>query len=170
MEEHDERLARPTAGEMKPPPSHGPHDTGADFQEPQSYRAERRHGQRRSPQHTGPKQVKEVVGERVKLEAKRISAEGVAGEPIRREVALEFLDPVLGLSALMVPVKDVLGPPSPVRDDVADVGTVGGVLHHDEDAPGPPPAPRLIAETRKPAPRLSRALKGEARRLPPRLD
>src|SRR5262249_54096534 len=125
----EDRLPRPAGGEMEPPPPHRAHDAGAELEEPQAQRAERGRGERRVGQDAEPEEMQQVVGERVQQEAAGVRAEGVAGEAIGREVALELLDEVLGLAPLVIPGEDVGGPATAVGDDEAYVRALRGVLN-----------------------------------------
>src|SRR5207237_526014 len=117
----EERLPRPACGEMKPPPPHRADDAGAELEEAEPHGAERCPGECRARQDAQPEELEQVVGERVQEQAKGVGAEGVTGEPIGGEVALELLDEVLRLAPLVVPGEDVRRPAAAVGDDEADV-------------------------------------------------
>ena len=60
---------------------------------------------------------------RKKLKPKGIGSKGVTGKPISLKVALDCLDPILTLAALVVPTRDLFGTAGSVANDKAHIAS-----------------------------------------------
>src|SRR6516165_9025262 len=90
-------------------------------------------GKLSAAQHAAAKQHQQVVGQRMELQAKSVGAVGGAGQAVGRDIALELLDEVFGLTPLVVPGEDLRGRADPVGDQEAEIGAERGVLALDHD-------------------------------------
>ena len=97
------------------------HDPGADLDQFFAERRERplfdlfRQSQR-------AQEVRDFVGERVKLEAHCVVPEGPAGQARPAERVLAFFDPLFRRATAVVELDLALGRPAQVGDDEADAG------------------------------------------------
>src|SRR3990172_2147319 len=116
---------------MKPQAASGALKAGADFEqlEPQGFHPSL--SELGSSKDVETKQHQQLVGQGMELESKGIGAVAVTGEPVGEKIALEFLDPVLTLSSVVIAVKDFFGSARSVGNDKTEV--VAQRAHFDLD-------------------------------------
>lgn len=119
---------------MEPQTPNGTLKASADFKEFKPNRVEPSLGQLGLFEGVAAKESKELITECMKLEPQGIGAKAVAGKPLPLKIALKFLDPVLTLSAIVVPVKDLLGCARTVGDNESHVSSQRRDFNLNQDA------------------------------------
>src|SRR5205807_10390306 len=94
----------------------------------------------------------------LELETEGICPKARAREAVGSEIALEVLDEILGLPALLVPGEDLLGRAVTIGDDEAKVMSLRGPLHLGQDTARRRPTAGLVKEARVEPRALARAL------------
>jgi hypothetical protein len=131
---------------MKPEAPDTAAHTASDFEQLESNRPNGRRRQARSGEDIAPKVREEQQGETMQLQADRVRAEAMTAEAIRVDVKFEFLDPILGRPAVVIPGDEIDGAPAPVRDHEADVKPLGGDINLDKNAAATGPGFRSMPE------------------------
>lgn len=108
---------------MEPPTPSGTLKSSADFKESKPNRIKPSLSQLGLSEGMAAKENKELVAECMKLEPQGIGAKAVAGKPLPLKIALKFLDPILTLSAVVVPVKNLLGSARTVGDNKSHISS-----------------------------------------------
>lgn len=119
---------------MKPETPSGTLKSSANFKEFKPNRIEASLSQLGLSEDVAAKENKELIAECMKLEPQGIGPKVVTGKPLSLKIALKFLDPVLTLSAVIVPVKDLLGFPRTVGDNKPHVSSQSGDFNLNHDA------------------------------------
>ena len=144
----EERLARPVGREMKPETADTPPHAGCDFEQLQSDRPDGRRRQARPGKDGAPEVGEQQQGDAMQLESEGVRAEMVTAKSIGVDVELEFLNPILGRPAVVIPRDEIGRPAAAVRDHEADVETLGRNVDLDENPPVMRPGLRAMPKAR----------------------
>src|SRR5512147_634669 len=92
-------------------------------------------------------QHQQLVSQRMDLKSKSIGAVAMTGKPVGAKVTLNFLDPILALSSVVIAVVDLFGFTRAVGDDKADIGPQRTDFHLDHDPAFLVPGPGSVTKT-----------------------
>src|SRR5215204_228953 len=92
------------------------------------------------------KEVHQIIGQTVQLQAKGIGSVARATEPVGLQVILQLVNPILDLSPTLVEGEQFGGAPVTVGDHAAHIRTQGIDLHLDQNPASPGPSTGSITE------------------------
>src|SRR5687768_1492495 len=102
------------------------------------------------------KEVHQVIGQTVQLQAKGIGSIARATEPVGLQAIFQLVNPILNLSPTLVEDEQFGGAPVPVGDHAAHIRTQGIDLHLDQNPASPGPSAGSITEAGEDPHRLAR--------------
>src|SRR5919197_1495268 len=119
---------------MEPQTPSRPLKSSADFKESKPNGIEPSLSQLGVSEGVAAKENKKLITQCMKLQAQGIGAKAVAGKPLPLKIALKFLDPILTLAAVVVPVKDLPGCARAVGDNESHVSSQRRDFNLNQDA------------------------------------
>ena len=93
---------------MKPQTSGRALETGPYFEQPQAYGLYPCSAKFRQSQRMATKQGQELIRQPMQLQPQGIGSISVTRKPVSQQIPFEFLDVVFTLTAMVIPLKDLL--------------------------------------------------------------
>src|SRR5712691_10056994 len=147
--ERKERLAGPMRREMEPETSDAPAHATCDFEQLESDCSDGRGRQARAREDVAPEVREQQQRDAMQLQSEGVRAEAMTAKAIGVDVEFEFLNPILGRAAIVIPRDKIRGSAAAVRDHEADVDALRRDVDLDQKAavmwPGFRPMPKTGA-------------------------